>query len=233
MIVAGFLFWRNWQMQVPLGPQQQVSTSNPKVGIHTRLTDEVEPWKVKRTLEMVREMGSPWIVEYFPWAYGEPRPGQYDWSHSDLVIDHATRQGLTVIARLGFVPEWARPAETTPLYLSDDSFDDFGRFAAAFAVRYADRIDYLIIGNEPNLALEWGYQAPDAARYTELLRIVYPLVKQAAPEMQVLAGALAPTNAPPDSADAVNDLVFLQQMYDAGAADYFDVLAIHAYGWHA
>ncbi len=48
----------------------------------------------------------------------------------------------------------------------------------------------------------------------------------------MLAGALAPTLAPPGSTDGVNDLTFLQQMYDAGAADFFDMLAIHAYGWH-
>ncbi len=54
----------------------------------------------------------------------------------------------------------------------------------------------------------------------------------AAPEVQVLAGALAPTLAPPGSEFGVDDLVFLQEMYDAGAANYFDVLAIHAYGWH-
>jgi len=226
-------YWVSARNVVTLGPQRSVTTINPKLGVHTRLTDEVEAWKIKRTLEMVREMGSPWIVEYFPWAYSEPRRGVYDWVHSDLVIDHAVRQGLTVIARIGYVPEWARPKETTPLYLADEAFDDFGRFAAAFAARYADRVDYLIIGNEPNLALEWGYQMPDAKRYTELLRTVYPMVKAAAPDMQVLAGALAPTNAPEGSHDAVNDLVFLQQMYDAGAADFFDILAIHAYGWHS
>ena len=44
---------------VALGPQQTVRSVNPKMGIHTRLTDEVEPWKIKRTLEMVREMGLP------------------------------------------------------------------------------------------------------------------------------------------------------------------------------
>jgi hypothetical protein len=58
------------------------------------------------------------------------------------------------------------------------------------------------------------------------------LIKAAAPEVQVLAGALAPTLAPPGSEFGVDDLVFLQGMYDAGAAAYFDVLAIHAYGWH-
>jgi hypothetical protein len=50
--------------------------------------------------------------------------------------------------------------------------------------------------------------------------------------VQVLAGALAPTLAPPGSPDGYNDLLFLQAMYDAGAAPWFDSLAIHAYGWH-
>ena len=57
---------------VTVGLQRQVYTVNPKMGVHTRLTDEVEEWKIKHTLEMVREMGTPWIVEFFPWAYYEP-----------------------------------------------------------------------------------------------------------------------------------------------------------------
>jgi hypothetical protein len=65
-----------------------------------------------------------------------------------------------------------------------------------------------------------------------MLETVYPLVKAANPEVQVLAGALAPTLAPPGSEAGMNDLLFLQAMYDAGAAPFFDILAIHAYGWH-
>ena len=109
---------------VALGPQQTVRTIDPKMGIHTRLTDEVEPWKIKRTLELVRGMGTTWIAEYFPWAYYDTSPGSFDWTHADLVVDHARRQGLTVIARLGFVPEWARPdpevEQTTFTYLDDN-----------------------------------------------------------------------------------------------------------------
>lgn len=230
-VLAAVVAYRFTSTSVPLGPQQRVQTINPKMGVHTRLTDEAEPWKIKRTLEMVREMGAPWIVEYFPWAYYEPRPGRFDWEHPDLVIQHAARQGLTVIARLGFPPEWARPPETSDLYLDEDQYAAFGAFAAAFAQRYQGQVTYMILWNEPNLSLEWGGRPPDPESYVEMLRVVYPMVKQANPDMQVLAGALAPTLAPPDSHEAMNDLVFLQRMYEAGAAPYFDVLAIHAYGW--
>ena len=233
VVAVGLVLWwtRPRTPTAELGPQRTVVTQNPKAGVHTRLTDEVEPWKIKRTLEMVREMGAPWVVEYFPWAYIQPKPDVWKWKHSDEVIAHANRQGLTVIARLGYVPEWARPPETTPLFLDEEHFADFGRFAAEFVTHYAGQVDYVIIWNEPNLALEWGYAAVDPVKYTAMLKVVYPMIKAANPDVQVLAGALAPTLAPPGSEWGMNDLDFLQAMYDAGAADYFDILAVHAYGW--
>jgi GH35 family endo-1,4-beta-xylanase len=207
------------------------------MGIHTRLTDEVEPWKIKRSLEMVREMGASWIVEYFPWAYYEPAPGRFDWTHADLVVDHARRQGLTVIARLGFVPEWARPDPeqqvTTFTYLDRSHYSDFAAYARAFAEHFRGRVAHLVIWNEPNISLEWGYRPVDPAGYTDLLRAVYPEIKAANPDTSVLGGALAPTLAPEGDPEGMNDLVYLQQMLDAGAGEVMDGLAVHAYGWQA
>ena len=96
---------------VPSQPQT-VQTSHRIVGVHTRLTDEVEEWKIQRSLEMVRQMGSPWIVELFPWAYYHAEDGGIAWDHPDMVIEHAHAQGLQVIARLGLTPAWARPPDT-------------------------------------------------------------------------------------------------------------------------
>jgi hypothetical protein len=213
---------------VLLGPQQQVQSTNPKIGVHTRLTDEVEEWKIKRSLELVREMGAGWIVEYFPWAYAEPEKGVYRWEHADMVIAHAHRQGLKVIARIGFVPGWARPGGSTHTYLAPEHYDDLGDFVYAFGERYRGQVDYLIVWNEPNLALEWGFRPPDPAGYADMLRAVYARAKEGNPDLQILAGALSPTLG---SHDAMDDLLYLQGLYDAGAAPYFDVLAAHAYGW--
>lgn len=231
LMVLAALISQPPRSQVTVGPQQTVATVNPKMGVHTRLTDEVEEWKIQRTLEMVREMGAPWIVEYFPWAYVEPdRPGQGQWEHSDMVIQHARAQGLQIVARLGFAPQWARPADTSPLYLDEDSYAAFGDYVYEFVQRYREEVDYIIIWNEPNLSLEWGYRPVDPAGYTEMLRVAYTRAKEANPDVQVLGGALAPTVAPAGSAWGMDDLVYLQAMYDAGAAAYFDILAAHAYG---
>ncbi len=59
---------------VVLGPPQTVQSVNPKMGMHTRLTDEVEPWKIKRTLEMVREMGASSSTSRGPTPNPNPAP---------------------------------------------------------------------------------------------------------------------------------------------------------------
>ncbi len=214
-----------------MGPPHQVRTVNPKMGVHTRLTDEVEEWKIQRTLALVREMGAPWIVEYFPWGYIEPAKGQFSWQHADTVVNHAVNQGLTVIARLDFVPEWARPENTTFRYLDEEHYRDYGDFVYAFVDHFKGRVDYFVIWNEPNLSFEWGYRPVDPEAYTELLKLAYSRAKEANPDCHILSGGLAPTIAREGNEWGLSDLIFLQRMYDAGAKDYFDIMAIHAYGY--
>ncbi len=208
------------QALVTLGPQQTVATRNDLAGVHTRFTDEAEAWKIQRGLQRVREMGAPWVVEFFPWAYYEPSKGNFTWASADRIVDHANRQGLRVIARLGFVPEWARPAithnqqATTFTHLDPINYPDFANYAAAFAKHFKGRVQHLVIWNEPNLSGEWGLRPVDAKAYVEMLRAVYPAIKTANPDALVLAGALAPTLEPVGSPNGLNDLIYLEQMYE-------------------
>ena len=208
------------QVLVTLGPQQTVFTRNELAGVHTRFVDEAEAWKIQRGLQMVREMGAGWIVEFFPWAYYEPSQGHFTWDNADRIVDHANRQGLKIIARLGFVPEWARPKitddgrTTTFTYLSSQNYTDFANYAAAFAAHFKGRVQHIVIWNEPNLSGEWGLRPVDAKAYVELLRAVYPAIKTANPDVLVLVGALAPTLEPMGSPNGLNDLIFLEQIYE-------------------
>ena len=215
----------------PPSPPEVVQTRNPKLGVHTRLADEVHAARVDRSLVMVREMGAPWIVELFPWSYIEAQPGRFDWRHADMVVAQAQRQGLEIIARLDVVPEWARPAGSSTRYLDEAHYGDYANYAAAFAARYRGRVEHIVVWNEPNTTLEWGGRLPDPAAYVDLLRTAYTAIKQANPEAVVLAAGLAPTLASPGDPQGYNDLLYLQAMYDAGAGAYFDALAAHTYGW--
>lgn len=254
--------WRDWLLRVAIlivvisplraapprpvaTPPQTVQTTQPLLCMHTRLIDEVDEWKIQRSLQLVRELGAATIVEFFPWAYLEPEEGHFDWRQADRIVAHAEAQGIRVIARLGLVPAWARPSPqdtlfgpageegrgTTLNYLQTERFPDFARFVAAFVSRYAGRIDQVIIWNEPNLTFEWGYRMVSPADYVELLRQSYLAAKAASPDVRVLAAPLAPTLEVEGSPWGLDDLVFLEQMYAAGAAPYFDALAVHTYGF--
>ena len=210
-------------------------TTDPQTCVHTRLTDEVEEWKVQRTLQEARQLGAPTIVEFFPWAYIESSEDRYDWAAADRIVRHAGNQGIRIIARMGLVPDWARDSDrlatSTLNTLPEESYADFAEFVADFAARYAGVIDQIIIWNEPNLAFEWGFSEVDPAGYARLLEAVYEPVHAANPNVEILAAPLAPTLEPEGSAAGLNDLLFLQALYDAGAAPYFDALAVHTYGF--
>lgn len=216
---------------ITYGQPQTVHTTQPLLGVHTRLVDEVEEWKIQRTLQLVREMGATHIVEFFPWAYYHAADGGFAWRQPDMIINHAHAQGLEVYARLGFTPDWARPPDTPLNYLDEDGYADFALYAAAFAERYAGKVQGIIVWNEPNLSFEWGYRPTTAVDYVNLLAEVHTAVRAVNPDILILGGALAPTLEPAGSPWGLNDLIYLQQMYDAGAANYMDALAVHTYGF--
>ena len=210
-----------------LPPQQTVATRNPKIGVHLRLAGTGDEGQLIAQLAAVREMGATFVVDLFPWAYVQPRgPRSFDWRGADLLISHARRQGLEVVARLDIVPAWARPPKTSDRHLDPEHYADFARYAAAFAARYRDSVRYIQVWNEPNLHFEWGGREPDPAAYASLLRVVAPAVKAANPSAQIVAGAFSPGQAIPGT--RVDDLQYLAAMVTAGAP--FDVLGVHAYG---
>src|SRR5213595_3038941 len=61
----------------------QSAIRNPKISLHTRLTDEPDPAKITEEFRMLREMGASWATEFFPWAYIQRSDAnRYDWTHS-------------------------------------------------------------------------------------------------------------------------------------------------------
>jgi len=209
-------------------------------GVNVFLEQEVEPAKREQAVRMAAAAGFHWLRQEFPWEdieiHGKGdfedrrhQPYRSAWEKYDDIVALAERYGLELIVRLSNPPEWTRAAGAAAgTFAPPDNYDDFGDFVAAVVSRYRGRIRYYQVWNEPNIYPEWGERPVNPEEYVELLKIAYTRAKAADPNVVILCGALASTIelGPRD----LNDFVFLQRMYDAGAAPYFDVLAMQGYG---
>ncbi len=183
-----------------------------------------------RDLQLVQEAGFRWVKQEFAWREIEGAgSGAFNWANPDRVMDQIDAYGLNVIARVGAQPEWAGGGY--PEVGPPDDYQDFANFLTALVTRYQGRIDAYQIWNEPNLAREWGNRPPNPAEYTELLKVAYQTIKAIDPKAYVISAGLAPTTR--WDKVAMPDTVFIQGMYDAGAAPYFDLLGAHGAGYKA
>ncbi|MAT97648.1 MAG: hypothetical protein CL608_10935 [Anaerolineaceae bacterium] len=217
----------------PTRPFGQLFNS-PEYGIHLSQwwhVDDVLP----RDLELVQEMGFGWVKQAFAWRDIEGNAkGEFDWYRPDRIVEQANAANLNLLVRIDHQPLWSVQALVDKPITQNQppaDYQDFGDFCFQLAERYKGRIQAYQVWNEPNLSREWGEQSPDPAEYTELLRVCYQGIKTADPQAIVVSAGLAPTGTEPPA--AMPDDIFLQDMYDAGAADYFDALGLNAPGYKA
>jgi hypothetical protein len=208
-------------------------------GVNTFLEQEADPDQVDRSLRLIAEAGFSWIRQEFPWEdieiagkgdYWDPKWDRSTWAKYDGIVDMAEKHGLEIIARLDNPPAWSREvgnAEGWSMAPPDD-YADYGDFVYAVVSRYKGRIRYYQIWNEPNIFPEWGDQPPDPAAYVELLKIAYRRAKEADPDCVIIAAGLAQTTeeTPLEFGPRnMSDLLYLEEMYQAGAKGYFDVVS--------
>lgn len=135
----------------------------------------------------------------------------------DHVISAASSRGISVLPVIIEFPDWANGGTGMWGPPTDDS--KFGDFARYMAARYAGRITYWELGNEVNEREFWDIaRSASPSRYTQFLQKGYAGIKQGNPSAMVISAGLAGS-----------DDGYLQEMYDAGAKDYFDILGVHAY----
>lgn len=210
-------------------------------GVNVFLEQEVEPAKRELAVQMAAAAGFHWLRQEFPWEdieisakgdFWDHKFNQSAWDKYDHIVDLAEKYDLELIIRLSNPPAWSRTAgNANGTYAPPDNFEDFGDFVEAVVTRYRGRVKYYQIWNEPNIYPEWGEQAVDPEAYAGLLKVAATRARAADPEAVIILGALASTiELTPTPPYGLNDLVYLQRLYDAGAAPYFDILAMQGYG---
>lgn len=237
------------QLRPPLDLQPDADIEYVNVnpfGVNTFLEQEVDPAKRAQVVKMAHDAGFHWLRQEFPWQdieiHGKgdfedrrTQPYHSAWDKYDQIVDLAEAQGLELIVRLSAPPAWSRAeGEAAGSFAPPDHVQDYADFVSAVVSRYRGRIRYYQLWNEPNIYPEWGHYAISPEQYVGLLKAGAEAARKADPDVVIIAGALAATiNLQPDAVpdqQSLSDLIFLQRMYDTGAAPYFDIMAVQGYG---
>jgi GH35 family endo-1,4-beta-xylanase len=182
-------------------------------------------------LDMYKSAGSRWARIDINWeSIQGGGPTSYNWAPFDRVVQSANSHGLTVLATILYTPSWARPAGTGGTTPPTD-LSTYAAFARAAVEHFAPMgVHTWEVWNEPNIGF-WA-PAPDPVRYTQMLKLAYPAIKQADPNSFVISAGLSPYGAYGETtATLMNPLTFLERMYAAGAAGSFDALGWHPYNF--
>jgi hypothetical protein len=203
---------------------------SPSPAVHVFLWGN--PDTTERDLKLAKDAGFSWVKQRFEWRNIEKtKKDAFEWNEPDRIVDAINRAGLGIIARLDNQPDWARRDKIFPASGPPDQLEDWKDFIQQLTERYKGKILAYEIWNEPNLSREWGNAPPDAKAYTEMLRVSYNEIKKLDPGALVISAGLSPTTEQTDR--AVSDIVYLQEMYQYGAKQHFDMLGAHAPGFKA
>jgi hypothetical protein len=254
----------------PAGQADQVTQTDHKVylpGVLKRVPNrsifgaELTSFLEGGGLKEVDEAGAYWVRRNAVlWAEAEPVQGQIDWSAlstMDEELKRAAEMNKEVILIVRSAPDWARQYPDSACGpIKRDAFPAFANFMRALVDRYSRApysVKYYEIGNEPDahrgdVDVDWMFGCWGDVNlpyyggeyYGEMLNVVYPSIKAANANAQVLTGGLLldcdPRNPPKLSTGQLKDCTsstFLEGIIRATGGNAFDGVSFHSYDYYS
>jgi polysaccharide biosynthesis protein PslG len=241
MLIAMTDLLRSKPMAVALDyiPVVAINESSTTVGIaDSDIWNSATTAEINARLDQMQSLGVNTVRIVIPWGGVEVVPGIYDWSKADAIVKAAVDRNMGVLAVLNSTPFWhaAQPGAEAGTWGAAPDPQKFATFAGKAAAHFGQKIDAYEIWNEPNWAAAW-FPGPDPVTYTKMLKLAYTAIKAANDvggvvnpnDPTVVAGVLGAftdffsiTSSP---------VTYLKQMYQNGAAGFFDALSYHPYSF--
>lgn len=157
-----------------------------------------------------------WIAIDFDWAHLQPTSDQLiKWASLDQTMANAASGDLGVMISISNAPTWAM-AENGP------NPQKTADLAAQLALRYPEVFLALEPFPSANTIQGWGTQ-PDIQAYADLLKITTRAVRLVNSEVALVAAGLTPETS---SSQDIDDITFLNGLYQAGMADLMPIIGI-------
>ncbi|MBK8984751.1 MAG: O-antigen ligase family protein [Chloroflexi bacterium] len=201
---------------IPAGLPGPIAHGGPRQGLNVAL-EQYDDAALAANLEQIAALGVSDVKQSFYFTE------DFDWDAADRVVTAVSTHHLTLTPLLDGDPanNFAPPADPAA----------YAQWAGEFAARYGNQIQHYIIWDEPNLTSHWGHQPVNAAEYAALLTAASAAIRAADGTAVIVAAPLAPTveTGPQNLADHL----YLQQLYEEGAANAFDIAAGKPYGFNS
>jgi O-antigen ligase len=216
LLVIGGLSARDRYLMrgIPDGLPQPIPNGGAELGVNVYL-ERYDDAELQQVLQEIHASGINHVKQTFFFREG------FDWAAADRIVDAVSAEGLSLVPLLDGDPakDFAPP----------DDVNAYAAWVEEFARRYGDQLTNYIIWDEPNLSRHWGGEAVNPSAYAALLTAAADAIRRNDPDAVIVAGPLAPTaeTGPNNLAEPL----FLQALYEAGAADAFDVVAAKPYGF--
>lgn len=185
-----------------------------------------------KVMQMTTGMGFNWVKQQIEWKVFEANQGQIDWGSMEGIVNAANGAGVNLLFSIVNAPDWARePGFDRSVGGPPQDPQTFANFLGAVAGRYCgSSVKAIEVWNEQNLHYEWGNKPLNAGEYVALLRPSYAAIKAACPSMKVISGALTPAGN--NGNYAIDDMQYLEAMFQAGLNNYMDGIGAHPSGYN-
>lgn len=206
-------------------PQNTATNVGFAYGVQLHLPNQ----NIPQVIQAASALDVAWVKQQIEWAIYEANAGSINWAPLDEMVNAMDAAGFNILLSVGSAPGWARDSDQEKGPPTD--YQTYANFIGQLAQRYKGKVDAYEIWNEQNLRREWNTpRGISAASYVELLRLAYTAIKNADSSALVITGGLAPTGFN-DGVNAIDDRVYLRQMYAAGVAEWSDAIGAHPNGW--
>lgn len=185
-----------------------------------------------QVMNMTQGMGFNWVKQQIEWKVFEASQGNIDYGSADGIVNAANAAGINLLFSVVNAPAWARePGFDGSVGGPPQDPNTFAAFNGAIAGKYCgSSVKAIEVWNEQNLHYEWGNKPLNANEYVALLAPSYAAIKAACPSMWVISGALTPAGN--NGNLAMDDFTYLEQMFQAGVANYADGIGAHPSGYN-
>ncbi len=168
--------------------------------------------KVEKAVPLMKEAGVGFIRMDFLWEDIEPKKGEFSFDKYDRLVDLLDKNDIKILGLLHYNVSW-----NSAHWFDPPDPDLFANYARRVVARYKSRVKYWELWNEPNVDIYWKPQ-DGMKRYTALLKRTYTELKREDATCRLLVGGLS-----------MDFIASLEQLYQQGAKDYFDICNVHPF----